>query len=138
MGKIHFDDSRWPIVVVRYPSRIDPRDWDEHLTRVIGYVKTDLPWGMINDSRGAAHPTATQRQGIIDLYDAHEELVRKNWRATAIVCDSKVIVGVLTALTWVRPPPHPFRPFSDYGEGARWTESMFRPGELASAAPRVA
>jgi hypothetical protein len=137
MGAIQFDDSRWPIVVVRYPGVIDPRDWDTHMARVIGYLKRDVPWGMINDSRGAAHPTATQRQAIINMYDEHEGLVRKNWRATAIVFDSKLIVGVLTALSWARPLPHPFRSFTDYDEGARWVEGMFGPGELASRPPEA-
>jgi hypothetical protein len=138
MGKIQFDESRWPIVVVRYPSSLEARDWDDHLSRVIRYVERDRPWGMINDSRGAGHPNAAQRQGIVNLYDRHEELVRKNWRGTAIVCDSKITVGVLTALTWVRPPPHPFRPFSSYDEGTRWVESMFRPGELPADVSSVA
>jgi hypothetical protein len=130
MGAIQFDDSRWPIVVVRYPHVIDPRDWDAHMARVVGYVKQDQPWGMINDSRGAARPTATQRQGIVNMYDDHENLVRKNWRATAIVFDSQLVVGVLTALSWARPLPHPFKSFTDYDEGASWIEGMFRPGEL--------
>lgn len=132
MGTIRFDDSRWPIVIIRYPEVIDPRDWDAHMARVIGYLERDQPWGMINDSRGAARPTAIQRQGIIDMYDGHENLVRKNWRATAIVFDSPLVVGVVTALSWARPMPHPFKSFTDYDEGARWVEGMFRPGELAA------
>jgi hypothetical protein len=48
-------------------------------------------------------------------------------------------VGVLTALTWLRPPPHPFKPFTSYDEGARWVEGQFRPGEYeASSRVRVA
>jgi hypothetical protein len=138
MGRILFDESTWPIVVIRYPHVIDAEDWDKHMETVTGYVLRDRPWGMINDSRSSGGPTSKQRQGIIRMYDAHDALIRKNWRATAIITDSKVIVGVITALTWLRPPSHPFRPFSDYAEGARWVEKSFRPGELPAGTVRVA
>jgi hypothetical protein len=71
------------------------------------------------------------------MYDQFDALVRKNWRGTAIVSDSSIVVGVVTALSWLRPMPHPFRCFSDYEEGARWLESMFRPGELREDRPRT-
>jgi hypothetical protein len=127
---ITFDESAWPIVVVRYPKRIDQRDFDAHLERIIGYVKRDAPWGLLNDSRGAGHPNAVQRQAIATFYDRYEPLVRKNWRGSAIIFDSPLIVGVLTALTWIRPAPHPFKAFSNYAEGQRWLEARFEPGLL--------
>lgn len=127
MSKIVFDDSRWPLVVVRYPKKIDHDDFMAHLDRVIDYVKRDEPWGMINDSRGSGHPNAVQRQAIASFYDEYEPIIRKNWRGTAIVFDSPIIAGVLTALTWLRPAPHPSKAFSNYDEGERWLLSRFEP-----------
>jgi len=137
MSKILFDDSRWPLVVVRYPKKIDHADFMAHLDRVTGYVLRNEPWGMINDSRGAGHPNAVQRQAIASFYDAHEATVRANWRGTAIVFDSPIIAGVLTALAWLRPPPHPFKAFSNFDEGERWLVSCFAP-ELREQLRRVA
>jgi hypothetical protein len=134
--KIMFDDSCWPMVVVRYPKQIVHEDFLAHLERVVGYVQRDEPWGMLNDSRGAAHPNASQRQAIASFYDAHELLVRKNWRGTAVVFDSPMIAGVLTALTWLRPTPHPFKAFSSYEDGERWLRNRFTPSELAPSAGR--
>jgi hypothetical protein len=134
MGQIAFDDSQWPIVVVRYPKEIEQADFTAHLERVSTYVRRAEPWGMFNDSRGAGQPNARQRQAIATFYDQHEALVREHWRGTAIIFDSPLIVGVLTALTWLRPPPHPFKPFSNADEGRRWLEERFEPGRLQRVA----
>lgn len=130
MDSIEHDERAWPLVVVRYPKVIDHDDFMRHLRDVIGYIKRHEPWGMINDSRGSGHPNAKQRQAIASMYEEHESAVRAYWRATAIIFDSQVIVGVLTALTWIRPPPHPFRPFSNYVEGQRWVLDALPPGSI--------
>jgi hypothetical protein len=130
LESIQFDDSAWPLVVLRYPKVIDHDDFMRHLERVVGYVKRREPWGMINDSRGSGHPNAKQRQAIANLYDAHEDSVRGFWRGTAIIFDSSVTVGVVTALTWLRPAPHPFKAFTDYDEGRSWVLSALPPGSI--------
>ncbi len=124
---IRFDETHWPIVVVKYPARFHQSDFDQHIVRVVGFLKRDVPWAMLNDSRDAAAPNASQRQAIAKLYDDHEERVRKYWRGTAVVFDSPLIAGVLTALSWLRPPPHPFKAFSNYDDGMKWLKACMDP-----------
>lgn len=127
---IQVDESAWPVVVVRYPKVIEHGDFMRHLQRVVSFIKRREPWGMINDSRGAAHPNAKQRQAIATMYDDHEVAVREYWRGTAIIFDSQMIVGVLTALSWLRPPPHPFKAFVSYDDGERWVLNTLPPGSI--------
>lgn len=112
------------MVVIHYPKLIEHKDFMSSLDRIIGFVQRGEPWVMINDARGSGHPNAKQRQAIASMYESHEQAVRRHWRASAIVFDSQVIVGVLTALVWLRPPPHPFRAFADYSEGKSWALEM--------------
>lgn len=124
MEQTRIDEGAWPLVVIHYPKLIEHQDFMSSLDRIIGFVQRGEPWVMINDARGSGHPNAKQRQAIASMYEAHEQEVRRHWRGSAIVFDSQVIVGVLTALVWLRPPPHPFRAFSDYNEGRSWALDM--------------
>ena len=124
---IRFDETHWPIVVVRYPYRIEQADFDQHIARVKGYITRGVPWAMLNDSRTAGAPNTRQRQAIAKLYDEHEALIRQHWRGTAVVFDSPLIAGALTALSWLTPAPHPFKAFSDYDEGMAWLRGTLEP-----------
>jgi len=130
MERIGIDESQWPLVFVRYPKRIDDDDFSAHLRRVTEFVNRCEPWGMLNDSRGSGHPNARQRQAIVSMYEQHEHNIRAHWRGTAIIFDSPMIVGVLTALTWLKAPVHPFKAFSDYGEGLRWVTRLLPTGSV--------
>lgn len=124
MERTFIDDSTWPLVLLRYPPVMDHQDFLASLERIVGFIQRGQPWVMINDARGSDHPNAKQRQAIASMYDLHEPAVRRFWRGSAIIHDSQVIVGVLTALVWLRPPPHPFRAFADYQQGKQWVLHM--------------
>lgn len=125
--RITFDEMHWPIVIVRYPGKLDQADFDRHIAKVESYLKRDQPFALLNDSRGAGAPNAGQRQAIAKVYDDHEPAVKKYWRGTAVVFDSPLIAGVLTAISWLRPPPHPFKAFTQYDEGMSWLNGLFDP-----------
>ena len=121
------------MVFVRYPRNLDHGDFLDHLERITGFVKRREPWAMLNDSRGSGHPNAKQRQAIATMYEENETNVRAFWRGTAIIFDSQVIVGVLTALTWLKPPPHPFRAFSSYDDGLSWVTQLLPVGSVRAS-----
>lgn len=124
MERTLIDDSQWPVVTLRYPKVIEHEDFMESLVRIVGFIHRGQPWVMINDARGSGAPNARQRQAIASMYESHDDVVRRHWRGSAIIFDSQITVGVLTALVWLRPPPHPFRAFADYQEGRRWVLGM--------------
>lgn len=130
MERICIDESCWPLVIVRYPKRIDDADFEAHLARVTRFVRRAEPWGMLNDSRGAGHPSAKQRKDIVRMYEENEAAVRAHWRGTAVIFDSRVIVGVITAMTWLKAPIHPFQCFTDYDEGLRWVAARLPAGAV--------
>ncbi len=134
MEKIEFDETAWPLVVVRYPKVIEQQDFERHLGRVVLFIKRQQPWAMVNDSRGSGHPDAKQRRAIAAMYDEHETLVRTFWRGAAIVFDSPLTVGVVTAISWIRSPPHPFKAFTSFDDGRRWASNVV----LAFAGSRAA
>lgn len=75
---------------------------------------------MINDVRLGHPPSAQQRRSIATMYREHLQLVEKNWRGTAIIASSSLMMGALTALNWLMPPPHPVEVYAHYGDGQLW------------------
>jgi hypothetical protein len=118
--KIELDDSRWPIVVMRYPPTIDDDDFARHIERIVSYIQRREPWGLLNDTRDGAIPNLAQTKAIVAMYDANEALVRTYWRGTALVFDSPFFAAVLTTLTWMRPQFHPFKAFRRYDDAMAW------------------
>jgi hypothetical protein len=138
MSRILIDDSRWPLVFLRYPATFTDAEWEEHLARVVQFVRRDEPWGMLNDSRGAAAPNAKQRKRVSEMYISHEPFVRRNWRGTAVVFDSLLVAGAVTAISWLQPPMHAFKATSDYDAGLEWVLSQFEPAIRADLRRKLA
>lgn len=131
---IQLDRSRYPLVVLRYPREYDDAEF-QALTAGMTELVRGGPFGLINDTRGAPMPTPTQRRMITQHYADNDRDIRANFLACGIVGDSTLVRGVLTALNWVRPAPHPIKVFAGMAEAEAWVTGHF-PEELARRVPR--
>jgi hypothetical protein len=122
------------LVTVRPSARYTSVDFAVLIEQMTELVKA-APFGLIYDVRQGQLPNASDRHAMHQFYDAHERKVRENFLAVAIVGTSGLIRGVLTALQWVRPPPHPVRTFATLPEGEAWLLQHFRPALRARALP---
>jgi hypothetical protein len=80
---------------------------------------------LINDTRGSRMPDAIQRRSIAQMYSEHEAEVRRNFLASAIVGSSTVVNRVLTAINWLKPPPHPVKVFRSVEAAEAWVLTYF-------------
>lgn len=112
--------TRWPIIEVTNPPAFTDDEWTHLLTQITGVLKQDRPFAMINDVRVGPPPSAQQRKAISQLYQENMNLVKKNWRGTALITSSALVQGAITALNWLMPPPHPVKVCSNYAEGEKW------------------
>jgi len=112
--------ARWPIIEVTNPHAFTDEQWTHLLAQIAGVIKQDRPFSMINDVRVGPPPSAHQRKAISQLYQENLDLVKKNWRGTALITSSALIQGAITALNWLMPPPHPVKVCSNYAEGEKW------------------
>jgi hypothetical protein len=132
-GSIEVDVSRHPLVLVRYGRRFSDADWAVLIERVAELIQRG-PFGMINDVRGGAVPTPLQRRTIATLYEKNDPDIRAHFLAGALVGDSLLLRGVLTAMRWLRPAPHPVEIFATIGEAESWVLQHF-PEELRRRVP---
>ncbi|WP_437905748.1 hypothetical protein WME95_47150 [Sorangium sp. So ce327] len=66
-----------------------------------------------------------QRRAITQMYIDYERETRAHLLASGVVGDSTVINGIITALNWLTPTPHPFKVFSSFIDAERWVIQHF-------------
>ena len=112
--------ARWPVIEVTNPRAFTDAQWTGLLVQIVDVLKRDRPFAMINDVRVGPPPSAQQRKAISLLYQEHMDLVKRNWRGTALITSSALVQGAITALNWLMPPPHPVKVCSNDAEGEKW------------------
>jgi hypothetical protein len=133
---IEVDRRRYPLVVLHIGRTYSEAAWEEMGARLVELV-CQGPYGLISDTRGSAIPTPLQRRWVSRYYERYDREVRANLLAAAVVGDSLVARGVLTALQWLRPLPHPLRVFATLSDGEEWVLGHF-PEALRRQVPRRA
>jgi len=132
---ILLDRSRYPLVVMRGGTSYTQADWDQ-LMKGMTELVVSAPFGLINDTRGGQMPDALQRRSVAAMYTNHEASVRRHFLASAILGSSSLINGVLTAINWLKPPPHPVKVFRVEEEAEAWVLSLFTP-EMRGRVPKL-
>jgi len=121
---IELDMSRHPLVIMRARASYTQAEWNQMMKGIIELIK-EGPFGLINDTRGSPMPDALQRRSIAEMYTNHEASVRRNFLASGIVGSSSLVNGVLTALNWLKPPPHAVKVFLSSDVAEEWVLSHF-------------
>lgn len=111
MAKITLDESRWPLIEVRYPNAFDDAEWADLIDRLEEILRRDQPFAMINDVRVGPAPTGSQRRLIYSMYRNYFDLVQKNWLGTSIVTSSPLVRGAFVAVLWLWHKAHPVEVF---------------------------
>jgi hypothetical protein len=136
LSGIEVDRRRYPLVVMRFGRTFSDAAWQEMAAHLVELVHKG-PYGLVSDTRGSAIPTPLQRRWVSRYYEGHDREIRANMLAAAVVGDSVIARGVLTALQWLRPMPHPLRVVATLSEGEEWVLGHF-PEALRAQVPRRA
>jgi DNA-binding transcriptional regulator YbjK len=104
---IHVDSHRLPLLHIRYDGPFSDQELGTYLSQLDDVLRTPGRKVAIIDLLTAVAPPASQRRAQAAWIERNEALLRQNFTATAIVTDSALIRGVVTAIFWVRPLPYP-------------------------------
>lgn len=78
--------------------------------------------------------SAKQRQVTADFSIKHEGLIRRVCAAQAVLLESALQRGILTAIFWLKPPPTELRVFKTRAEGEAFLDEVERKSGLARSA----
>jgi hypothetical protein len=128
-----FDQSRYPLVTLRLGSVYSSAKWNRLLLDLGELIKRGR-FALITDMRDAQLPNAVQRRSFIALYEQHDRLARAHFLGLGVVGDSTLLLGVITALNWLRPAPHPVKVFSQLDTAEPWVLDQL-PASLRQSVP---
>jgi hypothetical protein len=102
------DDRYFPLVVNVIPEHLLMEHLPAFHAKTEAILKRREPYVTITDLTAARHlPSPVARKALADWSERFEPELRRLALGSAIVIDSALIRGGLTALFWLAPPPYP-------------------------------
>ena len=121
---IEVDESRWPLVVVRFRGKLEDRELSAYLNKLALNLKraerARTKTAILFDAPDGVGTTAMQRKAQSDWIDANR-LQASMWCAGyAFALPSAALRGVLQAILWLSPMPAPHTIVKTSAEGEAW------------------
>ncbi len=126
LGRISFDTSRWPVLIIRYTGEsFSDTDLRKHFDEILRFCARGEPISIVSVVAEGVRYTAAQRKAIAQFMTNEPSL--RVIRANAIVLRSRIGRGIVTAMEWLVPAssrPFPSHAFAELSDGITWCESM--------------
>jgi len=121
IGGTRISFERWPAVVMTTPPEVT----DDELERFFEWWQRDVetlaePFILVNDARRTKNLTASQRKIISGWMDPSRD---SPLLGTALVFESKLLRGLLTAMFWINRPSYPVKVFNDLSQAIAWSQA---------------
>lgn len=121
MALPEYDESRWPIVVIRLPgTEMSDEEFDLHLARIEAYLARGTPIVMVFGEGAAPSMSPSQRRKMAarmkhDLA-AHPGILA----GIGHVGSSPTLRSLGAAIAWLVPTPYPIRSFAERDAALAW------------------
>lgn len=123
-AEIEVEEARWPLVVVRWPDGpITDEAIERYLRVAIGHMKRGRHF-VLHLTVRVAGLDARQRRTFAEHIELHRSTLKAKVGGAAIVVDSAIARGVITAVNWIAPPPFPQRVFATEGEAEAYLAQL--------------
>ena len=122
MAHVDVSDKHWPAVVTTVPSG-DIADEDMHQANrdFLEIIKARrAEYVTVTDLRSGGRVTPKQRAIITNFMADHDYILGRYCVGAAMIFDSAVMRGMLTAILWLRTPEYPTKVFATSEEAIEW------------------
>jgi hypothetical protein len=120
MAKIAYDESEWPIVVMRFPSEWTTAEYVASFELLEKLLAKSVRFAAVSDTIGSQIPNAHERKLSADFLTKNDAELRRNLVGWAVGADSVIARGAVTAIAWMRPPSFPLASFATLAEAKVW------------------
>ena len=119
VGVFH-DTSAWPLVRMRFNGNFSGQDLARHLAELEKYLDRRERWVPAFDLRDTRVITPNERKDYAELMKRRGFEVKERVPRCALITDSALHRGALTALTWLVPLPFDVKFFPQPEAAERW------------------
>lgn len=124
------------ILVFTYTAGFTLADFDAAMNFVVSFANANAPIAILSEVRGTPPAGAGERRRMADIVSVADKKTGHLIAASAVVTDSGLMRGVLTAVTWIHSPPYPLRPFADDREARAWLRVSLANAPSVRSAPQ--
>jgi hypothetical protein len=129
MGELfhyRFDETRWPLLVIPSPGPRDPStiDQDSFYAEWDRFRDNGKRAFFIHDLRNVQRMDADRRRRFVNYAKLHSPTARELIVGYAVLVNSKLMAGVVTAVLWLMRPPCPMKVFSTQADAEAWLLSL--------------
>ena len=134
---IHFDDSLWPLLIIRVSGRPTDEEFEACLTLRGAYLDRGQKQVLIYDTASLSVLTSEQRQWQIDWLKPRAHLLHQLLLGTAIIIPSPAMRLVLSVVRHQAQLRSPYHIASSMEEAAAWAAARLSDAGLVAEAQRV-
>jgi hypothetical protein len=121
------EDKVWPFVISILPPDPNVAFFERFFAKQFELLERKEPWVHLVDLRLVAKlPDARARNVIAEHTKRIEALSARYNLGTSTVIKSSLVRGMLTAIHWINPPPHPFANVATPQEGVEYLRDCLR------------
>ena len=124
MGRMRIDCKTWPLVIFTLEGDLTQAQLDEHLREHRAVIDRNEPYAVVVDAMGMGSTEASFRKRYAEFISKNTPVLKRLCRGTAVVLQSPVARGAITAVTWMTTIPFPLKVFGDRHEALSWAKSQ--------------
>jgi hypothetical protein len=118
------NESEWPLVTVTFPAVFTTGEWESYLNYIASYMDRGQPYAMVTDFGRSRTLSPAERKLASDLMVKQRDRLGRMVKGVAVVSDSALLRGMLTAVYWVALPAYPTEVFATVEAGKAWARKM--------------
>lgn len=136
-GTFSFDDSLWPLLVMRLTGEPSTLAFEDYLARSTQYLQRQERHVCVFDVSALQLLSSEQRQQQVAWLKANEALMRRTLLGVTYVVTSPVVRLTLGVIFHFKPPPVPYAIHTHLDEAGAWAAMRLDEAGLRTCAERV-
>jgi hypothetical protein len=134
---IMFDDSRWPLLMLRVTGPMTDKQFGEFLVHSSTYLERGERYVSIFDIAQAGLPSPVQRQMQVDWIRKHDADLREQVLGNANIVTSAPLRLALSLIFHLKPLPMPYAAVPNMDSALRFVIGKLEEGGLGEVAARI-
>lgn len=127
---VSFDDSLWPLLVVKFSGTTSDHEFEAYLERMSGYLQRADKYLCLFDSTDMKDSPLVHRQRQLEWLKANDVQLRQWMVGTGFVVTSPIIRLAMNVITQLNKPPCPQTAVPTMKAALEWAAERFKAENL--------
>lgn len=130
-GNVRFQLAYWPVAIIEFTGHLEPRAFDDYLTRLTGVVERREQFALVINAERIGFLPASLRREQARWIRRHAAAFRERCVGTSFVLTSQVARLMYRGILWLQPIACPHRVCDNYSEAILWTGERLQAANVA-------